>query len=294
MTQSFKRCETARLLALALLACAGAAQAYTVIPQGGGNYNKWPTASAAGTPGGVVSWGFIAAGTPGSVYCGDACPGSSTLTLPNFYADPANSNTTTPLSLLDLQAPLQAAFDKWSAVANVQFQFVGVDNSGLAINDPAAIVPMIRVGAFAFNGSSGAVGYSPPPNGGTGEGDLLFNTQVGFQMASGAEGSALQLFPNGGGFYMNDINGLALHEIGHTLGLLHSADNTSVMCGDPTANCANLTLLTQQLKSDDIAGAQFLYAAPVPEPQTGLMALVGLAAIGWLFRRTSTRPARPA
>lgn len=292
MTQSFKRCKTNRLLALALLACAGAAQAYTVIPQGGGNYNKWPTASAAGTPGGVVSWGFIAAGTPGSAFCGAACPGSSTLTLPYFYADPANSNSTTPLSLLDLQAPLQAAFDKWSAVADVQFQFVGIDNSGLAINDPAAIVPMIRVGAFAFNGFSGAVGYSPPPNGGTGEGDLLFNTQVGFQMASGAEGSALQQFPAGGGFYMNDIEGLALHEIGHTLGLLHSADITSVMCGDPTANCANLTLVTQQLKSDDIAGAQFLYsAAPVPEPQSGLMALLGLGAMGWLLRRTRARPA---
>lgn len=291
MTQLFNCFKPAGLLALALLACAGAAQAYTVIPQGGGNFNKWPTASAAGTPGGVVSWGFIAAGTPGSAYCGAACPGSSTLTLPHFYADPANSNTTTPLSLLDLQAPLQAAFDKWSAVAHVQFQFVGIDNSGLAINDPAAIVPMIRVGAFAFNGFSGAVGFSPPPNGGTGEGDLLFNTQVGFQMASGAEGSALQQFPAGGGFYMNDINGLALHEIGHTLGLLHSADITSVMCGD-SANCGNLTLVTQQLKSDDIAGAQFLYsAAPVPEPQTGLMALVGLGAMGWMLRRTRARPA---
>ncbi len=284
MTQSFKHFQLAGLLALA---CAGAAQAYTVIPQGGGNYNKWPTAGAAGTPGGVVSWGFIAAGTPGSAYCGDACPGSSTLTLPNFYADPANNNTTSPLSLLSLQATIQAAFDKWSTVANVQFQFVGVDNSGLAINDPAAIIPMIRVGAYAFNGFSGAVGYSPPPNGGTGEGDLLFNTQVGFQLASGIEGSALQLFPAGGGFYMNDINGLALHEIGHTLGLLHSADISSVMCGNPTASCGNLSLVTQQLKSDDIAGAQFLYGvSPVPEPQAGWMALVGLGAIGWYLRRT--------
>ena len=292
MTPLFKCFQPAGLLTLALLACAGATQAYTVIPQGGGNYSKWPSAGAAGTPGGLVTWGFIAAGTPGSVYCGAACPGSSTLTLPNFYADPANNNTTTPLSLLNLQAPLQAAFDKWSAVAQVQFQFVGIDNSGLAINDPAAIVPMIRVGAFAFNGFFAAVGFSPPPNGGTGEGDLLFNTQVGFQLASGAEGSALQQFPAGGGFYMNDIHGLALHEIGHTLGLLHSVDNTSVMCGDPTANCGNLTLVTQQLKSDDIAGAQFLYsAAPVPEPQTGLMALLGLAAMGSLLRRTRARPA---
>ena len=282
----------ASLIATALLVCASTAQAFVVIPQGGGNYNKWGPSAAAGTPGGVVTWGFIAAGTPGSVFCGSSCPGTSTLTLPNFYADPATSNTTTPLSLLALQAPLQAAFDKWSAVANVKFQFVGVDNSGLAINDPLAIAPSIRVGAFAFSsGFSAAVGFSPPPNGGTGAGDLLFNTQVGFQLASGAENSALLLFPNGGGFYMNDIKGLALHEIGHTLGLLHSADNTTVMCGDPTANCANLTLVTQQLKSDDIAGAQFLYGtAPVPEPQTGWMMLLGLGLMGGLLHRSRARP----
>jgi hypothetical protein len=270
---------------------ASAAHAYVVIPEGGNNYNKWGASLAAGTPGGVVTWGFMAAGTPGGAYCGDACPGSSVLGLPNFYADPANSNATSTLSLLDLQTTLQAAFDKWSAVANVQFQFVGVDNSGLAIDDPAASSPMIRIGAFSFNNSfSAAVGYSPPPNGGTGSGDLLFNTAVGFQLASGAEGSALQPFPTGGGFYMNDIKGLALHEIGHTLGLLHSADTSTVMCGDPTANCANLDQVTQQLKADDIAGAQFLYGvvAQVPEPQTGWMLLAGLGAVAGLARRAGS------
>lgn len=292
MWSMFHRGARACLLTAAWVACASAAQAYVVIPQGGGNFNKWGASPAAGTPGGVVTWGFMAAGTPGSAYCGDACPGNSVLGLPNFYADPANSNTTSTISLLDLQATLQAAFDKWSAVANVQFQFVGVDNSGLAINDPAAISPTIRVGAFSFNNSfSAAVGYSPPPNGGTGSGELLFNTAVGFQLASGTEGSALQLFPAGGGFYMNDINGLALHEIGHTLGLLHSADASTVMCGDPTANCSNLDHVTQQLRVDDIAGAQFLYgvAAPVPEPQAGWMVLAGLCALVWRSRCAANR-----
>ena len=113
---------------------------------------------------------------------------------------------------------------------------------------------------------------------------------MGFQLANGAEGSPLQLFPAGGGLYMNDINGLALHEIGHTLGLLHSTVSTAVMCGSPTANCGNLTQVTQQLVSDDIAGAQFLYGvAPVPEPQMAWMALVGLGLIGWFTRRTRAR-----
>jgi hypothetical protein len=291
MSFTTHRRARAGLLA-ALLACAGAAQAYVVSPQGGSDYNKWGASLVAGTPGGVVTWGFIAAGTPGSAYCSDACPGNSVLDLPNFYANPASNNTTSTISLLDLQSTLQSAFDKWSAVANVQFQYVGVDNSGLAINDPAATGPMIRVGAFAFSGSfSAAVGYLPPPNGGTGSGDLLFNTAVGFQLASGAEGSALQQFPAGGGFYMNDIKGLALHEIGHTLGLLHSADASTVMCGNPTADCSNLDHVTQQLEADDIAGARFLYGAatPVPEAQTAWMTLAGLGVVGWLARRSARR-----
>ena len=295
MTRLRQYTRLASLIAAALLVGASSAQAFVVIPQGGGNYNKWGPSAAAGTPGGVVTWGFMAAGTPGSAYCGTACPGNSTLSLPNFYADPANSNVTTAKSLLDLQATLQAAFDKWSLVANLQFVYTGIDNSGRPINDPAATSPAIRVGAFAFNGDfSGAVGYSPPPNGGTGSGDLLFNTNVGFQLASGAEGSALQLFPQGGGLYMNDIKGLALHEIGHTLGLLHTSDATAVMCGFggfPNPDCANLNFVTQQLKADDIAGARFLYgaAAAVPEPNAGWMALLGLAAIGGLARRVRAR-----
>jgi hypothetical protein len=270
---------------------AGAASAFVVNPVGGGDYTKWGPSNAAGTPGGIVTWGFMAAGTPGSSYCGDACTGNSTLSLPNFYATPGSNNTTSSISLLTLQPLFQAALDKWSAVANVQFQYVGVDNSLKAINDPTAITPMIRIGAFAFTGSaafSGGVGFSPPPNGGTGAGDLLLNTGVGFQMASGAEGSALQQFPAGGGLYMNDLAGLVLHELGHTLGLGHSADVSTVMCGSPTANCANLSTVTQQLKADDIAGAQFLYgaAAPVPEPSRLALLLLGAGLLGAQRLRT--------
>jgi hypothetical protein len=271
--------------AVGLALGAGAADAYTVNPVGGGDYTKWGASNAAGTPGGVVTWGFLAAGTPGSSYCGDACIGTSTLTLPNFYATPGSNNTLSSVSLLSLQPVFQAALDKWSAVANVQFQYVGIDNSLNAINDPAATTPMIRIGAFAFSGSAafvGGVGFSPPPNGGTGAGDLLLNTGVGYQLATGAEGSALQQFPVGGGFYMNDLNGLILHELGHTLGLGHSADLSTVMCGSPTASCANLGTVTQQLKADDIAGIQFLYgaAAPVPEPSRLALLLLGAGLLG--------------
>ena len=73
---------TAALCALVLTT---PAFSYAVNPTGTpGDYSKWGLSNTAGTAGGVVTWGFMAAGTPGSSFCGDACPGTSTLTLPNF------------------------------------------------------------------------------------------------------------------------------------------------------------------------------------------------------------------
>ncbi len=278
---------TACAVALIALASAPATYAYEVFTTGDGAYAKWGDSNADGTAGGVVTWGFMAEGTSGSAYCGDACPGTSSLSLPTFYSNPANSNLASALSLTSLQAEFQAAFEKWSAVANVSFVYSDVVNA-LPINDPGATSPMIRIGAFAFaNSFSAGVGYAPPPNGGTGAGDLLFNTNVGFQLSNGDEDSALQLYPNNGGFYMNDIRGLVLHEIGHALGLSHSTSSTAVMCGYPTTNCTNLDKVSQQLKADDVAGARFLYgvAAPVPEPDEAALLAAGLALLAVRLRR---------
>jgi len=37
--------------------------------------------------------------------------------------------------------------------------------------------------------------------------------------------------------------------------------------------------------ADDIAGAQFLYGAPVPEPETYALMLAGLGLVGFISRR---------
>lgn len=92
---------TSSLFALATVSV----HAYEVVPAGGPNeYLKWGASKIAGTPGGVVTWGFLEPGTPGSVYCGIYCEGKSQSTLPNFYADPRNSNATTALALVSLRA----------------------------------------------------------------------------------------------------------------------------------------------------------------------------------------------
>ncbi len=239
------------------------ADAFTLFDAGGFQgytYNKW------GTPvlgdGAVITWSLLPAGTMGSGYCGDACTGTST-TMLNVWD--AGSNTFVMTDLSDLSVVLQQAMAAWSRVANVTF--VGpMTDIGLPVNDPNAKPPMagdIRIGSFDFTNSvlfAGAVGYAPPPNGGTGEGDVFFNSTNFFQLATGTEGDTFDLFPPGGGPFMNDVGGLFLHELGHALGLDHP-DNLppgecSAMSIDP--NCFDI--LNHEPDRDDIMGIRTLYS----------------------------------
>ena len=63
---------TTCVVALFALAWAPATFAYEVFPSVPGEYAKWGASNAAGTGEGVVTWGFMAASTSGSAYCGDA------------------------------------------------------------------------------------------------------------------------------------------------------------------------------------------------------------------------------
>lgn len=67
-----------------------------------------------------------------------------------------------------------------------------------------------------------------------------------------------------GGYY--DIWGIALHEIGHSIGLHHSEDINAVMYNDDSH--------PRQLTQDDIAGAKFLFDHEIIESQT-------LPTLGW-------------
>jgi hypothetical protein len=68
------------LLVCLLSTFSAAAFAYVVTSYTDGDetlYLKWGD-NHAGMPGGTVYWSFMPAGTPGSAYCADDCPGSST------------------------------------------------------------------------------------------------------------------------------------------------------------------------------------------------------------------------
>ena len=205
----------------------------------------------AGDPGGTVAWSLVPAGTPGShAYCGDACPGAS---LDALNVEIAPGQGFAPVSLAALAPRIRAAFDRWSQATGIRFVRVGDD--GAPIDAAGAAPPStghIRIGVFAFATGGGAVGYAPPPNGGTGAGDVLFDANSWYQFAPGGEGD-----PFSQTHAPNDFDSLLLHELGHAIGLAHPAYDGScpVMQVDP----ACVGLINRELDPDDLAGARFLY-----------------------------------
>jgi len=241
---------------MALAGLITGAQAFVTYPYTSGSetlYLKWGD-NHAGSDAGVVYWSFIPAGTPGSAtYCADACPGTSVDAI-NVEISPGGGFALTPLA--SLEAHITTMMARWSAVSGIRYVKLGAD-SGVAINDAAAMPPatgQIRIGVFAFASAAGeaAVGYAPPPNGGTGAGDILFNANDYYQFAPGNEGDAYDTT-----YAPNDFDSLVLHELGHALGLAHTPNDGTcpVMCVD--AVC--LGKIKRQLSVDDAAGAQFLY-----------------------------------
>ena len=245
------------ILSLVAFGYAADGCAYATFPYTSGSetlYSKWGPDNHAGTPAGSVTWSLIPAGTPGSAtYCSTACPGNS-LDAINIENGPGMGFTLTPMA--NLRDHLRTAFARWSAVSGVRFVELPSD-SGVAINDALAVPPAtgdIRIGVFAFSSGGGAVGYAPPPNGGTGSGDILFDANSYYQFAAQAEGQAYDTT-----FAPNDFDTLLLHEMGHALGLAHPVDDGSCPVMQIAAHCFGH--VNRQLDADDIAGVQFLYGS---------------------------------
>ena len=117
-------------------------------------------------------------------------------------------------------------------------------------------------------------GFFPPPNGVSIAGDIHFDTAETWKIGFG-----------GAGF---DIFTVLAHEIGHAIGLDHTAVPGSLM------NAFYSEAFTG-LQADDIAGAVFIYgaasgggpggAAIIPLPAALPLFLTGLAGLGLMRRR---------
>jgi predicted Zn-dependent protease len=153
------------------------------------------------------------------------------------------------MSVTTWENAIISAAQTWAQYANVNFTVVA-DNGTPAgqgsfqQGDPG--MGDIRFGGYEYATSYLGEGFMPPPvNNYSIAGDIDFNTA--------------KTWNNG---YTYDLQTVALHEIGHALGLGHSTVSSAVMW--PCYNGVK-----RSLTADDIAGVQAIYGARAPDAYAG-------------------------
>ena len=141
---------------------------------------------------------------------------------------------------------IQAEQAKWSAVCNVQFIYDGTSTNLPSLVAPGGLFDGVNVIGWGVEpspqtGETG-IGWAVPEPGPIVEGDIELNNT-----------------------FNPDVTKTVLHELGHMLGLQHSNVAGVVMSGPPQTPYVSLSTL----QSDDIAGCQSFYGAPVPRTITG-------------------------
>jgi hypothetical protein len=149
---------------------------------------------------------------------------------------------------------IERAFQVWSDVADITFKMIADSGEDFRVSSDADI----RITGHAFDGPLGELAHAYFPVG-RAAGDLHFDIQENWSI---------------GGFI--DIFSVAVHEIGHSIGLEHSSDRSAVLF--PTYN-GPIT----GLDIDDILTVQSIYGAAqiqtsVPEPSSIIlfMSMIGL------------------
>ncbi|MBS1714468.1 MAG: matrixin family metalloprotease [Armatimonadetes bacterium] len=237
---------------LAVLAIATSASAYDTL---GTKWGFGPNVAThldghEGTPG-LVTWSFMGGGLGIGSY--EDHDGLKTGEMGMLVGTPMETEEV---------AMISAAFATWSSVAAITTLGPVMDGhvDGGAPEAMGGHLGDIRIGVIGGFSSSSVLAHAYLPGtealygaGGTLTGDLHFNiTKEWVDDAFDADDGAKY-----------DLQTVALHEIGHALGLGHSDVVGSVMY--PTYSGGKRTL-----SEDDIMGIQYIYGV-VPEPASAMV-----------------------
>jgi hypothetical protein len=158
----------------------------------------------------------------------------------SFFINPSNADVSDSAAT----SAIQTGMDVWNTTGGTPFRF----NYAGRVNDTTTGFDGRNVMLFRpdSNGSAIATTYAWADSNGLADTDIVF-WDGGFTFFTGSSGCT-------GGAYIEDI---VTHELGHSLGLLHSTFTDATMY--PYYSSCSMDLRT--LSSDDIAGAQSLYGA---------------------------------
>lgn len=216
-----------------------------------------------GTPGGAT-WSVMAAGLGMQ---GAETHGGALTT--NLGALIGSSSTAEEI------AAIGWAINTWASASNFTNLGMVADGgvNGGASQAAGGHLGDLRFAAIGGFSSGGVIAHAYTPgteataSWSTLGGDVHFNTAFSYVDNANAGSGSI------------DFATIALHEIGHSLGLGHSSVTGSVM--EPVYAGAR-----RSLHADDIAGIQAIYGAPVPEPVSIAVLSVGFAT---LVRRRRAR-----
>lgn len=167
------------------------------------------------------------------------------------------------------RSEIRRALDTWSAAGAVTFTEVPDGNN--AWNAPDGSSGQIRFARENIDGANSVLAHAFAP-GTVNGGDAHFDDAENWTaMSLDADPSTV------------DIWWVAVHELGHSIGLNHTGVGGNIMQA-----VYNESLLA--LGADDIAGAVALFGAATPEPLTLALGVMSLAALGIHLRRRSPPP----
>jgi hypothetical protein len=197
-----------------------------------------------------------------------------------------NRGFNTSLSAVELKEATVAAFSIWSRYAPLHFREIA--DSGPRASDQhyeRGTYPDIRIGYVAgVRGEPVAHAHLPADEAGGLAGDIHFLNDVSsFGAKSWGAASA--------GPWFLDFFSAILHEAGHAIGLLHSADGSGVM---GSVFLVFTSMSDADLLPSDIAAIQALYGSgtgsvtplddPIATPEPSSLVLLATG-VGYLLRR---------